>query len=159
LLSASLKPDKTGAYFAFGFDKGSIDILSKNLDPITVAGQTPDKPMYQAMVSAGWTLRIYTSNENWYVPKVWLLMTPFSYAGGGFYTKTVQEGSSSSTDTKYDENYHWMNALAPEAGIAVRFWRAILSYRYQYRYVLNKEKPASDNLGQPRNLLGIGICW
>ena len=159
LMSASLKPDKTGGYFAFGFDKGAIDILSQNIDPITTPDFTPDKPMYQAMVSAGWTLRLYANNENWYIPKVWLLMTPFSYAGGGFYTKTVQETESTSTDVKYDENYHWMNALAPEAGVAVRFWRVILSYRYQYRYVLNKEKPASDNLGQPRNLLGIGICW
>ena len=159
LMAASLKPDKTGGYFSFGFDKGSIDILSKNIDPITVADYTPLKPMYQAMISAGWTLRIYTSNDNEFIPKVWLLMTPFSYAGGGFYTKIPTQESGSSSEAQYDESYHWMNALAPEAGIAVRVWRVILSYRYQYRYLLNMEKPASDNLGQSRNLLGIGICW
>ena len=124
-----------------------------------MADYTPLKPMYQAMISAGWTLRIYTSNDNEFIPKVWLLMTPFSYAGGGFYTKIPKQESGSSSEAQYDESYHWMNALAPEAGIAVRVWRVILSYRYQYRYLLNMEKPASDNLGQSRNLLGIGICW
>lgn len=161
LMAASLKPDKAGAYFSFSFDKGAIDVLSRNLDPITTPNFTPDIPMYQTMVSAGWTIRLYTSNENQFIPKVWALATPFSYAGGGFYTKLPQENSSdsSSSEVKYDEDYHWMNVLAPEAGIAVRVWRVVLSYRYQYRYVLNKEKPASDNLGKSRNLLGIGFCW
>lgn len=156
-MAASLKPDKTGGYFSFGFDKGCIDILSGSIDPITVEGLVPDNPMYQLTASAGWTLRLYTQGKEEYIPKVWLLATPFSYAGGGFYTKI--QNTNSSEEVSYDQDYHWMNALAPEIGLAVRVWRVVLSYRFQYRYVLNKETPASDNLGSSKSLLGIGFCW
>lgn len=170
LMFASLKPDKTGAYFSFGFDKGAIDILSQSIDPVTDVDPTtnkaivPDKPMYQAMASIGWTLRLYTKNENEFIPKVWMLMTPFSYAAGGFYSKTPNPDYSPTSysnddEDEFDESYHLMHVLAPEIGIAVRVWRVVLSYRYQYRYVLNKEMPAADNLGKPRNLIGVGFCW
>lgn len=155
LMYAGLKPDKTGGYFAFGFDKGCIDILSGNVDPITVEGLVPEKPMYQAMVSAGWTLRIYTQGKKEYIPKVWLMMTPFGYATGGYYTKIALNGK----DNEYNQEYHLMHALAPEIGVAVRMWRVVLSYRYQYRYMLNIDKPVSDDLGKSRNLLGLGFCW
>lgn len=173
LLYAGLKPDKTAGYFAFGFNKGLIDFASGNVEPVgntvnttdnTTTYVAPDKPQYQLMASFGWTLRLYTSNENIYVPKVWLLMTPFSYAGGGFYSKVPNpsydaNSSLAANQKEFIENYHWMNALAPEIGLAVREWRFILSYRYQYRYVLNRERPASDNLGSAKHLLGLGFCW
>lgn len=168
LMFAGLKPDKTGAYFSFGFNKECVDLLSNNLDPmtdfdtVTYKPMVPDKPVYQAMASAGWVMRIYTKNENQFVPKIWMLMTPFSYAGGGFYTKIPNpdyDPNSSEEQDEFLEDYHWMHVVAPEIGLAVRVWRVVLSYRYQYRYTLNKETPASDNLGSAKNLLGIGICW
>ena len=112
--------------------------------------------MYQAMTSAGWTFRLYTSNRNQYIPKVWALFTPISYAICGYNTKIPDTPSK---DEQYTENYHILHALAPEIGLAVRSWRIILSYRFQYRYVLNKETPLSDNFGSPKNLFGIGFCW
>ena len=172
LMFAGLKPDKTAGYFAFGLEKGMLDLASGNLTPAAITTDAedhetyivPDRPMYQCMASIGWTLRLYTANENDLVPKVWVLMTPFSYAGGGFYSKTKNSSynpnSSSSDDQKeFIESYHWMNAFTPEIGLAVREWRVILSYRYQYRYVLNKERPASNNLGNARHLIGLGFCW
>ena len=166
LMFAGLKPDKTGSYFAFGFNKGCIDLLSQNLEPITETdAQTgkvvvPDQTMYQAMMSLGWTLRLYASNENQFIPKFWLLMTPFSYAGGGFYSKLPTDSTDPySDDQVYDQEYHWMHALAPEIGITMRVWRLVFSYRYQYRYVINREAPASDYLASPRNLMGLGFCW
>lgn len=160
---AGLKPDKTSGYLSFGLNKGMLDLVSGNLDPITT-NTVPDKPMYQAMASFGWTFRLYTKNENDLVPKVWLLMTPLGYAGGGFYTKIANPdytptATSGNETIEFFEDYHWMNALTPEIGLGVRVWRVVLSYRYQYRYMLNKERPASDNLGKSRNLLGIGFCW
>lgn len=169
LMYAGLKPDKTGGYLSFGFDKGMIDMVSKNLEPITetdpASGKVivPDRPAYQAMVSFGWTMRLYTRGKNEYIPKVWLLMTPFSYAGGGFYSKIPNPDynpSSSNKDvSEYKESYHWMNGIAPEIGLAVRSWRIIISYRYQYRYLINGENPASKNLESAKNLLGVGFCW
>lgn len=172
LMFAGLKPDKSGAYLSFGIDKGIFDLASGNLEsaPYTLNADNtstitvPAKPAYQAMLSVGWALRIYASNENIYVPKFWLLMTPFSYAGGGYYSKTLNPTYNPNLNTTEDnkefiEDYHWMNALAPEIGLAVREWRVILSYRYQYRYVINRERPASDNLGSPKHLIGLGFCW
>ena len=172
LMFAGFKPDKTGAYFSFGIQKGMFDLASGNLEPVpytlnpdnTSTLTVPEKPDYQAMASIGWTLRLYTTNENIYVPKVWILMSPFSYAGGGFYSKTpnptYNPNSSSAEDQKeFVESYHWMNAFAPEMGLAVREWRFVLTYRYQYRYVINREKTASDNLGSPKHLVGLGFCW
>jgi hypothetical protein len=52
-----------------------------------------------------------------------------------------------------------MNGIAPEIGLAVRSWRIIISYRYQYRYLINGENPASKNLESAKNLLGVGFCW
>lgn len=160
---AGLKPDKSSAYLSLGMNKGMFDLAAGGLTPVTTA-EAPAKPMYQAMGSIGWAMRLYTKNENEFVPKVWALMTPFGYAGGGYYSKlpnpTYNPNSSSAEDQKeFIEDYHWMNALAPEIGIGVRVWRVVLSYRFQYRYVMNKEKPTSDDLGKARNLLGIGICW
>lgn len=158
---AGLKPDKTAGYISLGLEKGMFDLASGSVDPITTENTVPDKPMYQAMASIGWTLRIYTTNENDIVPKVWLLMAPFSYAGGGFYTKIANPNYNPNTteEKEFIEKYHWMNALAPEIGLAVRSWRAVLSYRFQYRYVMNKERPASNNLGMTRHLIGLGFCW
>ena len=164
LMTASLKPDKSGGYFSFGFDKGCIDLLSQNTDPVTEFDPTtksvivPAEPMYQATVSAGWTLRLYTQGKEEYIPKVWALITPFGYAGGGYYSK-IDVRAENASEPDYEESYHLMHALAPEVGVAVRIWRVVLSYRYQYRYMLNKEYPVSDELGKARNLLGIGICW
>lgn len=169
LMFAGLKPDKTGTYFSFGFDKGCIDLLSRNLepiglDPVTEKITVPDKPNYQVMASLGWAMRLYTRNKNEFVPKVWLLMSPLSYAGGGFYSKIPNPdydpdayNEDDVSESIYD--YHWMNGIAPEAGLAVRVWRVILSYRYQHRYIINREAPASDNLGNARQLLGVGFCW
>ncbi|MBR4811413.1 MAG: tetratricopeptide repeat protein [Bacteroidaceae bacterium] len=164
LMTANLKPDKTSGYFAFGFDKGCIDILSKNADPVTALDATtgkvipPAQPMYQASVNAGWTLRLYTQGKEEYIPKVWALLSPFGYATGGYYSKINISGENA-TEPEYEESYHMMHAIAPEAGVAIRIWRVVLSYRLQYRYMLNKEKPVSDELGKTRNMLGIGICW
>lgn len=157
LMTAGLKPDKSGGYFSFGFDKGTIDLASQALEPIT-DGSTPNALMYKCMVSAGWTLRIYARSQKQYIPKVWALFTPFSYAGGGYYTKTLIPDSSTAKP-EYETSYHWMNAVAPEAGIAVRLWRVIFSYRYQYRYPLNVEKSLSDDFCKSRNLIGLGFCW
>ena len=175
LMFAGLKPDKTGSYFSFGFDKGCIDLLSRNIEPVEVITDAtttpptqeyvvPEKPSYQVMASFGWAMRLYTKNKNEFVPKVWLLMTPLSYAGGGFYSKinNPDYDPDSYSDDEQDEfltDYHWMNGIAPEAGIAVRVWRVIFSYRYQYRYILNREAPASDNLSNARQLFGVGFCW
>ena len=156
VMFAGLRPDKSGGYFSFGFEKGCIDLLSRNLDPITTDFK-PSEPMYQAMISAGWTMRLYTQSDEVYIPKVWMLLSPFSYSIGGFYSKieVIDENQNKS----YDEDYHLMHVLAPEVGIAVRMWRVILSYRFQYRYVINKQTPTSDNLGNAKNLFGIGFCW
>jgi len=172
LMFAGLKPDKTSAYIALGVNKGMFDLVSGNIEPVPVTTDNssgtptekcviPDKPSYQCMASIGWTFPLYTTNENQFVPKVWLLMSPLSYAGGGFYSKLSNPDyiPNSSDNNQYLENYHWMNVLAPELGLGVRVWRVVLSYRYQYRYVLNRERPASNNLGKARNLIGIGFCW
>ena len=159
---AGLKPDKTGAYFSFGVEKGMFDLASGNLKPVTSQDAIPEKPAYQGMVSVGWTFRLYTRHKNQYVPKVWMLMTPFSYAAGGYYTKFNNPDynpNSSDNDNEYIEKYHLIHAVAPEIGLAVRVWRAVLSYRYQYRYILNIDQPVSDNLGKSRNLIGLGFCW
>ena len=164
LMTASLKPDKSGGYFSFGFDKGCIDILSNNIDPVTdfnpetKTAVTPAQPMYQASVNAGWTIRLYTQGEEEYIPKVWALLSPFGYATGGYYSKIDISGENA-TEPEYEKSYHLMHALAPEAGVAIRIWRVVLSYRFQYRYMLNHEEPVSDDLGKARNMLGIGICW
>ena len=169
IMFAGVNPDKTSAYFSFGLETGMFDLASGNLTPAATKTDTegnetiivPDKPMYQCMGSIGWTLRIYTSNENDLVPKFWLLMTPISYAGGGYYSKVSNPEYNPNTgdQPQFIEKYHWMNVFAPEIGLAVREWRVVLSYRYQYRYVLNKERPASDNLGNPKHLIGLGFCW
>ena len=162
LMFAGLKPDKSGAYFSFGLEKGMIDLASNNIDPITDEAFIPQKPMYQVMGSLGWTMRVYTKADNQFIPKVWFLFTPFGYAGGGYYSKIKNPnytGSTTSEEKEFDESYHWMNVLAPEAGIAIRVWRVILNYRFQYRYVMNKEKIVSDDFGKPRHLIGIGFCW
>lgn len=169
IMFAGVNPDKTSAYFSFGLETGMFDLASGNLTPAATQTDTegnetiivPDKPMYQCMGSIGWTLRIYTSNENDLVPKFWLLMTPISYAGGGYYSKVSNPEYNPNTgdQPQFIEKYHWMNVFAPEIGLAVREWRVVLSYRYQYRYVLNKERPASDNLGNPKHLIGLGFCW
>ena len=156
-MAAGLKPDKTSGYFSMSFDKGLIDILSGNVNPITTEGVYPDKPMYQATLSAGWTMRLYTQGKEEYIPKVWALITPFGYAGGGYYTKYSTLDGNGEPGKK--ESYHLMHALAPEVGVAVRIWRVILSYRFQYRYILTPDKPVSDELGKSRSLLGIGFCW
>ena len=159
---AGLKPDKTGAYFSFGVEKGMFDLASGNLEPVTSEDAIPEKPAYQGMVSVGWTFRLYTRHKNQYVPKVWMLMTPFSYATGGYYTKFNNPDynpNSSDNANQYIEKYHLIHAVAPEIGLAVRVWRVVLSYRYQYRYILNIDQPVSDNLGKARNLLGLGFCW
>jgi hypothetical protein len=153
---AGLKPDKSGGYFSFGFEKGCIDLLSGNLDPITTDFK-PSEPMYQAMISAGWTMRLYTQSDKIYIPKVWMLLSPFGYSIGGFYSKI--EVTDENNNKTFDEDYHLMHVLAPEVGSAVRMWRVILSYRFQYRYVINKQTPTSDNLGNAKNLFGIGFCW
>lgn len=155
LMFAGLKPDKSSGYFSFGLERGCIDLLAQRTEPIEQENVFPEKPMYQAMMSAGWTFRIYTSHPKFYVPKVWALFSPFSYAAGGYYTKLPNPDN----DKELKSDYHLMHAIAPEVGIAVRMWRIILSYRYQYRYVLNEDKPVSDNFGKSRNLLGIGFCW
>lgn len=160
LMFAGLKPDKSGGYFSFGLDKGVIDLLSKNMDPITTENTVPDAPMYQAMASIGWTWRLYARNPNRFVPKAWVLFSPFSYAGGGYYTKLPNpDYNAQKGNDEFVEKYHWMHALAPEIGLTVRVWRVVFSYRYQYRYVMNKEKPVSDELGKARNLIGLGFCW
>lgn len=159
---AGLKPDKTGAYFSFGLQKGMFDLASGNLEPVTSQDAIPEKPAYQGMVSVGWTFRLYTRHKNQYVPKVWMLMTPFSYAAGGYYSKFNNPDynpNSSDNANQYIEKYHLIHAVAPEIGLAVRVWRVVLSYRYQYRYILNVDPPVSDNLGKARNLLGLGFCW
>ena len=156
IMFAGLKPDKSGGYFSFGFEKGCIDLLSGNLDPITTDFK-PSEPMYQAMISAGWTMRLYTQSDKIYIPKVWMLLSPFGYSIGGFYSKI--EVTDENNNKTFDEDYHLMHVLAPEVGIAIRMWRVILSYRFQYRYVINKQTPTSDNLGNAKNLFGIGFCW
>ncbi|MBO7050185.1 MAG: tetratricopeptide repeat protein [Bacteroidaceae bacterium] len=162
IMFAGLKPDKSGAYFSLGLQKGMFDLASGNLEPVTSEDALPEKPTYQGMLSLGWTLRIYTRNKNQFVPKVWMLMTPFSYAAGGYYTKFNNPDynpNSSDNDNEYIEKYHLIHAVAPEVGLAVRVWRLVLSYRYQYRYILNIDQPVSDDLVRPRNLLGVGFCW
>lgn len=155
IMFAGLKPDKSSGYFSFGFERGCIDLMSQSLEPIQTQGLYPEKPMYQAMISAGWTFRLYTSNPYDYVPKVWALFSPFSYTAGGYYSKLPDPDNNK----ELKEDYHLMHAIAPEVGVAVRVWRVILSYRYQYRYVLIEDKPVSDNFGKGRNLIGLGFCW
>lgn len=154
-MTATLKPDKTGGYFTMSFSKGVIDMLSQKTEPVTTEGYVPVEPMYQASIGAGWTMRLYARNKNEFVPKVWLLMTPFSYATGGYYSKIADPNR----EGEFEEKYHLIHTLAPEAGIAVRIWRVVFSYRYQYRYLLNVEKPVSDQMEKARNLFGVGICW
>ena len=149
---AGLKPDKGGGYFSFGMDKGVIDLAGDAIKPVTT-GIIPEEPHFQCMASAGWTARLYTRNENEYIPKVWALFTPFGYAGCGYKTMTALDNDQ----VKY--SFHFLHAVAPEIGIALREWRFILSYRYQFRYVIKEEKPLSDNFGSARNLIGIGFCW
>lgn len=167
IMFAGLKPDKSGAYFSFGLEKGMFDLMSNNLEPAAIDANTsaiivPDKPAFQATASIGWTLRLYTRHPNQFVPKTWALFTPFGYAGGGYYSKINNPDynpRSADSGSEFIESYHWMNALTPEIGLAVRVWRVVFSYRYQYRYVMNKEKPVSDELGKARNLIGLGFCW
>lgn len=156
IMFAGLKPDKTGGYLSMSIDKGVIDLAAKNLEPIT-DNSIPTWPMYQAMISTGWTFRIYTKAEKEYIPKVWMLMSPFSYAIGG-YNSQITEYDSKGKSTTTDE-YNLIHAWAPEAGVAVRLWRIVLSYRYQYRYLITKQVPVSNNIGAHRQLLSVGICW
>lgn len=150
-MAASLKPDKGGGYFSMGLDKGVFDLAGNSIVPV-VKGNVPQNPQFQCMTSIGWAIRLYTTNENQYIPKVWGLVSPLSYAGGGYKTRSIEED-------QYVDSFHWINAVAPEVGIAVRVWRGVLSYRLQFRYVLGEEKPLSDNFGKTRNLIGLGFCW
>lgn len=148
---AGLKPDKSGGYFSFGMNNGVIDLAGNSISPMT-SGTVPAQPQFQCIASAGWTVRLYTRSENEYVPKLWVLATPFSYAGCGYKTRTLE-------DDQFKDSFHFLHAVAPEIGIALREWRFILSYRYQFRYVIGGEKPLSDNFGTARNIIGIGFCW
>lgn len=142
--SASLNPDKKGGYFSMGFNSACVDFLSGKLVAET---QAPQEPVMQAIASAGWTLRVYYP-KNQFIPHVWAMFTPFSYAGGGY----VLEQDDETT-------YKWYNAVAPEIGIAIKSWRIVLNYKLQYRYVINTQEEAEDFLGGVHHSFGIGFCW
>lgn len=142
IFKAGCKPAKTGGYFSMGFNSQCFDLLSN-------VNQKFDTPTldYVARVSFGWTVPIFRSYAFAY-------FTPLSYVGGG-YSKVETEASLSFLD----QDICWYHAVAPEAGIILKYWRIAVNYKFQYRYWIGQPKDVAGMLGTSRHSFGIGFAW
>lgn len=155
--TAGCKPNETGGYFSMSFNKQCVDLLSNTNKLFT--DQDP-KLNYEAGVSAGWTIPIFESY-------VFAYFTPFSYVGGGFSTEADKEDDktnklpSSKDRNKFlsNQDVHWFHAIAPEAGIVLKYWRVAINYKYQYRYWFGQDEDIANRLGTTRHSIGVGFAW
>ena len=152
--SAGCKPNSNGGYFSLGFNRQAIDLLSNTN---TIFEDDTPRLDYVASVSAGWTIPVFRSY-------VFAFFTPFSYVGGGFsMEKPVVEGEEGTPATpKFGplaQDVHWYHAVAPEAGIVLKYWRIAVNYKFQYRYWIGQQSDVANLLGTTRHSFGIGFAW
>ena len=153
---AGCKPGKTGGYFSMGFNSQCFDLLS-NVN--TLYPTEEPRLDYETRVSFGWTVSLFRSYAFAY-------FTPFSYVGGGYsFQDSTTAGdddanSSSSLQLGFlQQDVRWYHAVAPEAGLILKYWRISLNYKIQYRYWLGYDPAVSDALGTTTHSIGVGIAW
>ena len=144
IFKAGCKPAKTGGYFSMGFNRQCIDLLSN-------VNQKYDTPTldYVARISFGWTVPIFKSYAFAY-------FTPLSYVGGGYSMKELEPDTSLSF---LDQDIRWHHAVAPEAGIILKYWRVAVNYKFQYRYWIGETADISNRFGTSCHSLGVGFAW
>ena len=155
--TAGCKPNATGGYFSMNFNKQCADLLT-NMNEL-FPDDTPQLD-YQAGISAGWTIPLFRSY-------VFAYFTPLSYVGGGFskVKSEVEEGDEkASSDPMFklgllDQDVRWYHAVAPEAGIIIKYWRVAVNYKFQYRYWIGQETAVANRLGTTTHSFGVGIAW
>ena len=57
------------------------------------------------------------------------------------------------------QDVHWYHAVAPEAGIVLKYWRIAVNYKFQYRYWIGQQSDVANLLGTTRHSFGIGFAW
>lgn len=150
--TAGCKPGKIGGYFSMSFNKQCIDLLSNTNE--LFADDNP-KLDYEAGMSAGWTLPVFRSY-------VFAYFTPLSYVGGGFsMAKDTNTQNRPSSGNKFlgNQDVRWFHAIAPEAGIILKYWRVAINYKFQYRYWVGQQEEVANSLGTSRHSVGIGFAW
>lgn len=128
---------------------------------------------FEATISAGWVLNIWKP--------IYIHFTPFSYHGGGFYTfdRTRMQKAILDLDNSerleltgdWDEwstslrnkssKGNWYNAVAPEVGLIVKYWRVCAKLTYQYNYWLGVDDKYEDFFDDNvhKVYFGVGFCW
>lgn len=128
---------------------------------------------FEATISAGWVLNIWKP--------LYIHFTPFSYHGGGFYTFDRTSMSKAVLDLETDERAeltgdwdewstslrnksskaNWYNAVAPEVGLIVKYWRVCAKLTYQYNYWLGIDDKYEDFFDDNihKVYFGVGFCW
>ena len=145
LMSAGCVPSSSAGYFSMNFNKQCFDLL-------TNVNEQYYKPVmdYEVGVSVGWTIPVFKSY-------VFAFFTPFSYAGGGY--SKVSDAGNESDKGFMSQDIHWYHAVAPEAGVIVKYWRVAINYKYQYRYWIGNCDGIKPLLGDMRHSFGVGFAW
>lgn len=154
---AGCKPSKTGGYFSIGFNNQCFDLLTNTNQKFETEEPRLD---YEARISFGWTVPIFRSY-------VFAYFTPFSYVGGGYSLENadVEDGrGEESTSPSFQlgfmqQDVRWYHAVAPEAGIILKYWRVSVNYKFQYRYWLGYDTSVADALGTSVHSFGVGFAW
>ena len=81
--------------------------------------------------------------------------------GGAFVglTEIVRRRTTNHSIGFMQQDVRWYHAVAPEAGIILKYWRISLNYKIQYRYWLGYDPAVSDALGTTTHSIGVGIAW
>ncbi len=144
IFKAGCKPGETGGYFSIGCNRQCFDLLSN-------VNQKYDTPTldYVARVSFGWTVPIFKSYAFAY-------FTPLSYVGGGYSVKGPETDAPLSF---LNQDICWYHAVAPEAGIILKYWRIVVNYKYQYRYWIGQPQEIANKFGTSCHSFGVGFAW
>jgi hypothetical protein len=98
---------------------------------------------------------------------VFAYFTPFSYVGGGYSLENaaIEDGrGEESTSPSFQlgfmqQDVRWYHAVAPEAGVILKYWRVSVNYKFQYRYWLGYDASVADALGTSVHSFGVGFAW
>lgn len=152
---AGCKPGKTGGYFSMGFNGQCFDLLTNTNQRFNTEEPRLD---YEARMSFGWTVSLFKSY-------VFAYFTPFSYVGGGYsYEAPGTESDNGILGPSFElgflqQDVRWYHAVAPEAGVILKYWRLSVNYKFQYRYWLGYNQSVADALGTTRHSFGVGLAW
>lgn len=132
----------------------------------------PKELKYEAAMSFGWTCHVWLPiYVHWGI----------GYTGGGFDTPRdfntalqklkdeLKDGDDlvSGWDKLSASNKHkametnWCNAVSPEAGIILKYWRFNLKFTYKYNFWIGYEDKYEDFFkdNSSKFSLGAGFCW